>query len=111
LLTGVVTRPRFLWFLVAVSPGIFSTIAAGLLLIPMTLQPLSGNGPAEAAIFVLDGLGWLSAIVGLVLVRYRFAFLRQKPERQRAYAVAMWAMHVLAFVAFFGTVLILNRGP
>jgi uncharacterized YccA/Bax inhibitor family protein len=56
-------------------------------------------------------LGWLSALGGLVLVRYRFAFLRQTPKRQRTYAAAVWGMHVLAFLAFFLTILIVSGGP
>ena len=111
LLTVGVTRPRFLWFLAAVAPCAFSGIAAGLLLIPMILQPLGGGGPPELAIFALDALGWLSALGGLVLVRYRFAFLRQTPSRERSCAAAVWALHGLAFLAFFLTMLIVTGGP
>lgn len=81
-LTVGVTRPRFMWFLLAVAPCAFAGIAAGLLLIPMILQPMMGGGPPERMVFALDALGWLSALGGLVLVRYRFAFLRQPPNRQ-----------------------------
>ena len=111
LLAVGVTKPRFLWFLAAVAPCAFSGIAAGLLLIPMIIQPLGGGGPPELAIFALDALGWLSALGGLVLVHYRFVFLRQTPKRQRIYAAAVWGMHVLAFVVFFLTILILSGGP
>ncbi len=111
LLTVGVTRPKFLWFLLAVAPCTFSGIAAGLLLIPMIIQPLSGGGPPQPPIFVLEALGWLSALGGLVLVRYRFAFLRQTSKRQRICAAAVWGAHVLAFLVFFLTLLIINGGP
>jgi hypothetical protein len=111
LLTVGVTKPRFLWFLLAVAPCMFSGIAAGLLLIPMILQPLGGGGPPELAIFALDALGWLSALGGLVLVRYRFAFLRQTQGRQRAFAATVWGLHVLAFLVFFLTILVISGGP
>jgi hypothetical protein len=89
----------------------FSGIAAGLLLIPMIVQPLTGGGPPQPPIFALDALGWLSALGGLVLVRYRFAFLRQTPKRQRICTAAVWGMHGLAFLAFFLTVLFVSGGP
>ncbi len=107
LLTVGVTRPRFLWFLLAVTPCMFSGIAAGLLLIPMILQPLGGGGPPQAPIFAIDALGWLSALGGLVLVRYRFAFLRQTPNRQRICTAAVWGINGLAFLAFLTVLFVL----
>ncbi len=100
LLTVGVTRPRFRWFLLAGSPCAFAGIAAGLLLIPMIVQPLSGGGPPQPPIFALEALGWLSALGGLVLVRYRFAFLRQTPKRQRICTAAVWGINGLAFMSF-----------
>ncbi len=108
LLTVGVTRPRFLWFLLAVIPCAFAGIAAGLLLIPMIVQPLTGGGPPQPQVFALDALGWLSALGGLVLVRYRFAFLRQTPNRQRIYTAAVWGIHVLAFLAFLTVLFVLR---
>lgn len=106
-LTVGVTQPQFLWFLLAVAPCMFSAIAAILLLVPMTLQVVMGGGMPEPAIFLLDAVGWLSAIGGVLLVRRRFAFLRQAPGRQRAWAAGLWALHVLAFFAFLGAVMLL----
>ena len=111
LLTVGVTRPKFLWFLLAVAPCMFAGIAAGLLLIPMILQPLGGGGSPEPLIFALDALGWLSALGGLVLIRYRFVFLRQPPNRQRVYAAAVWGINALAFLVFVLTVLVITGGP
>ena len=102
LLTVGITRPNFLWFLLAVIPCAFAGIAASLLLIPMTLQTVMGGGFPPPPLFALDALGWLSAAGGLVLVRHRFAFLRQSPKRQRILATAVWAANVLALLAFLG---------
>ncbi len=108
LLTVGVTKPRFLWFLLAVIPCAFAGIAAGLLLIPMIVRSLAGGGPPEPQIFALDALGWLSALGGLVLVRYRFAFLRQTTKRQRICAAAVWGMNGLAFLAFLAVLFVLS---
>ena len=39
-------KPRFGWFLVTITPGLFSGIAAGLLLIPLIGQMVLGGGVA-----------------------------------------------------------------
>ncbi len=83
-------------------------IAAGLLLIPMIVQPLAGGGPSQPQIFALDALGWLSALGGLVLVRYRFAFLRQTTKRQRMCAAAVWGINGLAFLALVTIIVVFS---
>ncbi len=108
LLTVGVTRPRFLWFLLAVTPCTFAGIAAVLLLIPMIVQPLTGGGPPQPQVYALDALGWLSALGGLVLVRYRFAFLRQTTKRQRMCTAAVWGINVLAFLALLAVLIVLS---
>ena len=111
LLTVGVTKPRFLWFLLAMTPCTFAGIAAGLALIPMIVQGLAGAGPPPAVIVTLVLLGLVSALGGLMLIRHRFAFLRQEPRRQRRLAVAVWMIHALALLAWFLTFLILEGGP
>ena len=68
-------------------------------------------GPPPAVIVTLELLGLVSALGGLMLIRHRFAFLRQEPRRQRRLAVAVWMIHVLALLAWFLTFLILEGGP
>ncbi len=53
----------------------------------------------------------MSAVGGFMLIRHRFAFLRQEPRRQRRLAVAVWMIHGLALLAWFVTFLILEGGP
>ncbi len=111
LLTVGVTKPRFLWFLLAMTPCTFAGIAAGLTVIPVIVQWLGGAGPPPSILVTLVLLGLLSAVGGLMLIRRRFAFLRQEPRRQRWLAVAVWMTHGLALLAWFGTFLILEGGP
>ena len=91
---------RFGWLLATVTPGFFSGIAAGLLLIPLVLVPLGGGGPAPWFVLIADAFGWLSGLGALVLVRYRHAFLRQSTSRQQVWALLAWAVHIWAFVLF-----------
>lgn len=88
---------RIGWLLVTVAPGLFSGIAAGLLLIPIVIVPLTEGGPPPWFILVLDAFGWLSGIAALILIRRRVAFLRLPAARQRLWALLAWAVHVGAF--------------
>ena len=101
----------FLWFLVAVAPCTSSGIAAGLIVIPLIVQWLGVAGPPPAILVTLELLGLASAVGGLMLIRRRFAFLRQEPRRQRRRAVAVWMIHGLALLAWFATFLILEGRP
>ena len=47
-----------------------------------------------------DAFGWLSGIAALVLIKYRFRFLRQPRAAQQRWALLAWAVHVVAFVTF-----------
>jgi len=110
-LTVGVTKPRFLWFLLAMTPCMLAGIAAGVTLIPVIVQWLAGAGAPPAILIFLVALGLASAVGGLMLIRHRFAFLRQEPRRQRWLAVAVWMLHGLALLVWFVTFLILEGGP
>ena len=110
-LTVGVTTPRFLWFLLAMTPCTFAGIAVALTVIPVILEGLAGAGPPTAILVTLVLLGLVSALGGLMLVRHRFAFLRREPRRQRRRAVAVWMIHGLALLAWVVTFLILGGGP
>ena len=86
----------FLWLLATITPGLFSGIAAGLLLIPMTFATFTGNSPPWQ-VHMVEAFGWLSSLAALVLIKYRFAFLRQPQGVQRAWAAVAWAVHLGAF--------------
>lgn len=88
---------RFGWFVITIIPGIFSGMAATLLLIPFIGMTVTGNGPPPWPMLVLDAFGWTSGIVTAALILKRYAFLRRPPERQRTWALAAWLIHLTAF--------------
>ncbi len=100
-------KPRFGWLLVTVIPGAFSGIAATLLMIPLVGSLLlSPNSPAPWQIWGVDAFGWLSGLAALVLVKHRYAFLRQPQAAQRVWAVMAWVIHIVALGAFIAFVIL-----
>jgi hypothetical protein len=99
-------KPRFGWLLVTVTPGIFSGISAALLLIPLIISTFSRNGPVQWPLWSVDAFGWLSGLAALVLVRYRYAFLRQPQAAQRVRAAIVWAIHFAALAVFITAVVL-----
>ena len=92
-------KPHFGWFLVTITPGLFSGVAAALLLMPIIIVPLLGGGLAPWRFVAVDAFGWLSGFAALVLLMYRFAFLRQPQAAQRTWAVVAWGIHMAIFAA------------
>ncbi len=99
-------KPRFGWFVVAIAPGIFSGICAAFLLIPLAISLYSAGGPAPWQPWGVDAFGWLSGVSALVLVKYRYAFLRLTQAAQRMWAVMAWAIHVVVLAAFIMAVVL-----
>jgi hypothetical protein len=106
-LTVGVTRPRFVWLLVTLTPSMFSGIAAGLLLIPILVALWIGGERPPWPVVAAETFGWLSALAGLLLVGRRYVFLRQSQSVQRRWAVGAWALHVGAFMALLASALVL----
>jgi hypothetical protein len=105
-LTVGLRKLRFGWLLVTVIPGFFSGIAAALVTVPMVVSLFfSANAPAPWPIWATDAFGWLSGLTALVLVKYRYAFLRQPQATQRVWAVTLWLVHLGAFAALIGVIL------
>jgi len=98
-------KPRFGWLLATIVPGFFSGISAALLMVPLVgALFLSPNSPAPWPVWVMDAFGWLSGLSALVLVKYRYAFLRQPQATQRVWAGIVWLVHLFAFAVFVGVV-------
>lgn len=91
-------KARFGWFLATVTPGLFSGMCAAFLLVPMVMIPQTGGGPPPWPVFVADAFGWTSGLAALVLIAARHAFIKQPDERQRAWAIVIWAIHVAVFL-------------
>ncbi len=99
-------KPRFGWLLVTATPGAFSGIAAVLLLIPLMTSVFLQGGPVPWPIWAVDAFGWLSGVLALVLVKYRYAFLQQPQAAQRVWAVMAWVIHIAALAAFIAVALL-----
>lgn len=97
-LTVGVQRPRVVWLLATITPCTFSGIAAALLLIPIIGVPMRGGGQAPWYILATDAFGWLSGLFALMLVQYRYAFLRMPQPTQITWAITTWAVHLAAFM-------------
>ena len=97
-------RPTFVWLIVAMAPGIFSGIAAFILLSAVTIafiaQGFQVGGSIPWQPVVLDGFGWCSAIGMIVLFLRRHWFLKQSKGRQILIAASMWLIHVGFFFLF-----------
>lgn len=90
-------KPRFGWFLATITPGLFAGIAAPLLLIPLIGEMVLGGGVAPWFIWATDAFGWFSGLAALVIVRFRYPFLRQPQPTQRTWAAVAWGIHLAAF--------------
>jgi hypothetical protein len=92
-------RPRLGWLLAATAPGIFSGIAAALLLIPIVTVPMMGGVPAPWFIIAVDAFGWASGLTAVGLIARKDAFMHRPFAVQRMTAIVIWAVHVAAFLA------------
>ena len=97
-LTVGVRKLRFGWFLTTITPGLFSGIAALMLLIPIVVAFFVGGEQAPWLVLAVDGFGLASGISALALIRYRYVFIRQAAAFQRWCAVGAWAIHATAFL-------------
>ena len=98
-------RVRYEWLIATLAPGIFSGIAAMLLLIPIAIESFRGVGSMPWQPVVLDLFGWLSAIVAAGVFIARDRFLRMPVANQRALAAVAWGLHIAAFLIFIVLVL------
>lgn len=104
-LTVGLQEVRILPLILALIPLSFSGICASLLLVPIILVSLLGGGPMPWHIILIDLFGWISGIVGLVLIHRRHHFLRLPLTRQQKVAAAIWAIHIAAFIVLLAQVL------
>lgn len=86
------------------APGIFSGIAAGLLLVPMTYLGFVLSRWAPLEIVVLDLFGLTSALGSLMLFRRRREFMKQSRRRQILWVIVTWALHIAALAVFIAYV-------
>jgi len=100
-LTVGAKRLRLAWLLIALAPGFFSGIAACFVLVPIVGRLVLGDGVLSPALTALDLFGWSSGLFAIFLAfRWRHRFLTQTRARQRWCAIAIWLLHIAAFVIF-----------
>jgi hypothetical protein len=97
-LTVGVDGVRFGWFLAAVTPSLFSGIAAVLMLILALTAQAAGAVDLPPVIYLLALVGLTSGAVGLVLIVRRHRFIRLRPQVQRTWALVAWSIHGLPFL-------------
>jgi hypothetical protein len=97
-LTVGVQHVRFGWFLAAVTPCLFSGIAAGLILILILAAMATGAGPLPPVVEVIELFGFASGAVGLALIARRHRFIQLQPHVQRNLAIAAWTLHGIPFL-------------
>lgn len=88
---------RMAWYLAALAPCFFSTIAATFVL-ALIIAHLIAIGSTWAVIVMFDSFGWCSAAFAIFLARRRGRvwFLGLPPARQRWLAILIWLVHIAA---------------
>lgn len=86
------------------APGIFSGIAAGLLLIPLVYLGLILSMGAPLEVVALDGFGLASGFGALMLFRRRRRFMKQSRSHQIFWLIVSWAIHLAAFAVLIAYV-------
>lgn len=86
------------WLSTAVAPGLFSGVCALFTLLPVFGQYRADGrlSPAVMTLIALDLFGWCSLLVAIFLVARFRRFIAQPRARQRAWALAIWLVHVAA---------------
>jgi hypothetical protein len=105
-LTVGVHNMRFGWFLATVTPGLFSGIAAILMLTLVLVSTIKRAGPLPPVIFLLALFGLISGTIAMILITRRHHFVQLRPQVQRTWALTIWTIHALPFLALLALVLI-----
>lgn len=93
-----VYRFRFEWYLATIVPCVFSGLSAPFFTFVLVLTWVAQRGFAPWFLWATAVFGFLSGGVGITLFFYRRQFLRLTNEKQRAWAIAMWFVHLLIFI-------------
>lgn len=81
----------------ALIPGIFSGMCAFFVSIAMVAGWMAGS-PPPSLVVGFAAFGWLSGFASLALFRFRYRFVRWRPQRQTGWVFATWSVHVVAFL-------------
>ena len=97
-LTVGTTRVHLGWLLASVAPGFFSGIAACFVLVMIVARLIFGDRKMSIGLNAVDLFGWCSGAFAIILAIQRSRFLAQPRTRQRWFALAVWLIHIGAFV-------------
>ena len=93
-------HPNYELLIATLAPGIFSGIAGGLLLGPLAFLTLFRSMRAPLDVVAIDAFGLASGLGTLMLFIRRRRFMQQPRSRQILWVIAIWAIHLAAFVGF-----------
>ena len=82
------------------APGCFSGVAALFLLVPIVGAMVQGMPLGQSVpwpIVFADMFGFASAASVVAMYKHRHRFMAWKVHRQRAFAMSVWGVHVVAF--------------
>lgn len=85
------------WYLATLIPCAFSGILAVLLTAMMIVASVLGGVPPWF-VYAMLVFGWLSGLIGVLLIENRLRFLKQARSAQRTWAMLMWTIHILVFL-------------
>ena len=88
---------RLGWLLVALAPGFFSGVAACLVLI-LTVAIYLEDGVVVPPLAGAVLFGWASGLFAIFLAVNRNRLITRSRTQQRWFALAIWLVHVAAFV-------------
>lgn len=92
-------RLRLLPLLLSISPGAFCGIAIGMFLTMFLLLGPAGGMDAEGVILLVFLA--LSGLLAAALIVRHNAFVFQAESAQWVWAVAIWGVHIVAFIIFY----------
>lgn len=102
-------RMRFGWLVLAMAPGCFSGVAAFILFWPMAYSiylNLGGNRGMPIPLQCAVMFGFLSAASVGLIYRERHRIIAWRTKRQVWFACGVWGVHLLAFAAMLGAMLL-----
>lgn len=96
--------PRFGLLVLAMAPGLFSSVCTVLLAVPLfAFRHAKGAGP-PTALYIAEVFGLLSGAFVIGLYKWRKKFLAFSRRAQIACVAALWGLHILALVGLLATI-------
>ena len=95
---AVRAKVRLAWLFAAIAPGVFSVIAAPIVLADLVYESLALSFPVPALWWASVVFGFASGALALGLILLRDRFCRQPGGTQVVWVTAIWAVHITLFM-------------